>query len=348
MDRLMITRYSLAALGVVALTACAGTSSPGPPPALATTGVHRATSSCPVAVWATKVNTDFVYGYGAGGNFCTGVTHAGLLYANGLATSGSHLYVADKRGQILVFTTSGTFVKLWKTSIGTTTYSPWAVCVTHPPAPAVVGVTNYHAGSSAIPVAEFFSANAPNGSGPTGYASGAGLTSQVWCAFDKLGDFFVDGTTATNHQRIAYLARAHINVPAQALVNSGLGSAHDWASMYSRINAGPMKLSVNALVQCPSGCSQIVHNWKITGPAAGPLAFTPQPPYTFTGWPSSPSSPIYQLAPSTGGAAGHLYMAALYNNSILRAPANGGAVAPWNLYYQGNPLGLATVPTGQY
>jgi hypothetical protein len=353
MDRLISTKHSLIVLGVLAVAACAGMSSPGRPPTLAMAGVHRATtSSCPVAVWATKVNTDFVYGYGAGGNFCRSATHAGLLYANGLATSANRLYVADKHSKIWVFTLQGTFVKVWSTSIGSTTYNPWSVCVTHhPPAPDVIGVGTYQAGSSAIPVAEFFSAGAPSGSGPTGYASGAGLTSQVWCAFDKAGDFFVDGTTALHHPRIAYLARGHVNVAAQTLVNSGLGAAHDWASMYSRIDANPAQnwLSVNALVQCYTGCSQTVHNWKIfPDPVNGPIGFVAKPTYTFTGWPSSPSSPIYQLAPSAGGAAGQLYMAALYNNVILSAPANGGPVAPWNLYYQGNPLGLATVPTGQY
>jgi hypothetical protein len=274
------------------------------------------------------------------------------MYANGLATSANRLYVADKQGKIFVFTLQGTFVKAWSTSIGTTRYNPWSVCVTHhPPAPDVVGVGTYQAASSAIPVAEFFSAGAANGSSPTGYASGAGLTSQVWCAFDKSGDFFVDGTTALHHPRIAYLARGHVNVAAQTLVNAGLGSAHDWASMYSRIDVNPNQnwLSVNALVQCYTGCSQTVHNWKIfPDPVNGPIGFVAKPTYTFTGWPSSPSSPIYQLAPSAGGAAGQLYMAALYNNVILKAPANGGPVAPWNLYYQGNPLGLATVPTGQY
>jgi hypothetical protein len=121
--------------------------------------------------------------------------------------------------------------------------------------------------------------------------------------------------------------------------------------MYSRIftNAAQNWLSVNALVQCPSGCSQVVHNWKISPDLVnGPIGFVAKPPSIFTGWPSSPSSPIYQLAP-TPGLGAYLFMAALYNNSIYKAVATGGPVgAPWNTAYEKDPLGLATVPTGQY
>ncbi|HLY03133.1 MAG TPA: hypothetical protein VKR56_11650 [Candidatus Cybelea sp.] len=352
MDRLIGTKRFLVALSVLALSACGAASSPGAPAPL-TASVHRAT--CSVVLWASTVNSGGVNGFDSGGTNCTTIYGSGtenLTYANGLATGGGYLYVADKVGKIFVFTTSGTLVKVWKTSIGTTTYNPWSVCVTRPPlSPTVIGVGTYQASSSATPVAEFFTAGQANGSGPTGYASGAGLTSQAWCAFDKLGDFFIDGTTAANHQRIAYLARAYVNVSAQTLVDSGLGSAHYWYSMYSRINTSPSEtLSVNGRVQCPSGCSEKVYNWNISPhPAHGPLGFVSPTHYTFTGWPSSPSSPIYQLAPSTGGASGYLYMSAFYNNTIYKAPATGGPVGPpWNTAYEKNPIGLATVPTGQY
>ncbi len=121
MDWFFKTAQSLIALGALALAGCAGLPSSAPP-AVAADAVHRdSSSSCPVAVWASTVNQGYVVGYGAGGNYCTTIFGSGshhLMYANGLATSAHRLYVADKQGKIFVFTTSGTFVKEWSTTIG--------------------------------------------------------------------------------------------------------------------------------------------------------------------------------------------------------------------------------------
>ncbi|MGA8533974.1 MAG: hypothetical protein WB615_07695 [Candidatus Tumulicola sp.] len=110
---------------------------------------------------------------------------------------------------------------------------------------------------------EFFSVGTADNGSATGYATGI-LQSDQFCAFDKKGDFFVDGTafsTQAGGEQIAYLARCFVNSPGQALVNSAFG--------------------------------------KVTGGACGPLTFTSLAPYTLTSYPSTTDA-VYQLAPAKG------------------------------------------------
>ena len=317
---------------------------------------HRAAvgnASCKVVAWASTVNQGTVQGYQTNGALCgtisAGPYHYGsqtyfIQYANGLATSRTHLYVADKAGRIFVFShpylPSPTFVKVWSTSIGSTTYNPWSVCVNA--SDTIVGVGNYQSSGSANPVAEFFKTTLPNGSSPSHRATSPDLVSQAWCAFDVVGNFFVDGTTALGAPEIDYVATARVHTNT-ILKNSFIGSAEYWYSMYSRIDS-PVDDTLSVVGRALGCCTQTIYNWKVAGPPLGPLTFTTQLPFVLTGYPSSPSSPIYQVAPAL--AINLLYIAAFYNNELVQAPANGGSVTPWTP--QHNPLGVAAVLPGQY
>jgi hypothetical protein len=247
--------------------------------------------------------------------------------------------------RIVVFNHKGVFVKAWTTNLNGQTFQPWGVCVTiHG---GIVGVGNRQFNNSGAPGnVEFFKVTTANFGGPTGYATGI-LESDRFCAFDRKGNFFVDGLAYGSQgggPQIAYLARAYINTPAQALVNSTLGNASSWSGMYSRINTVVTDtLSVGTTV--PYANTQTVYNWQVAGPAAGPLTFTPLSPYTLTSFPST-ANPLYQLAPDASGSVGNLYIADYGAGSVLSAPANGGPVAPYNSVTSN--AGVITQPIGQY
>ncbi|HEX3457814.1 MAG TPA: hypothetical protein VHR97_07635, partial [Candidatus Baltobacteraceae bacterium] len=231
-------------------------------------------------------------------------------------------------------------MKWWSTGWGGALFQPWGVCVSPK---GIVGVANRQYNNTGPPGnVEFFSPSAPSGSFPSGEAAGV-LIADQFCAFDKSGNFYVDGTTGAG-QKIAYLARAFVNMPNQTLIDSGLGTASFWVGMYSRINsAANNTLSVGT--STPNSTTQTINNWKVSGPAVGPLAFTPLASYTLTSYPSTGNA-VYQLAPTTGGSTGNVFVAGYGAGQTLMAPANGGATALYNNVV--STTGVATRPTGQY
>lgn len=270
--------------------------------------------------------------------------HLQAPYSLAIGSNPNYLYVADLGNKrIVVFDYQGNYVKWLNTQLGNTPYLPWGVCVS---AQGVVGVGNIQSGSVLHGNVEFFSANAPSGSLPTGYATGSGLR-QTFCAFDSAGNFFVVDGSTSDVTKIDYLASSYVGLPAQTLVDSGLGTGL-WVGMYSRINDPPdQTLSVATVAN--SSATQSVYTWNVSGSGTGPLTFTPiaGSPYVFQHYHHS-AIPVDQVAPSAGGANGVLYFAGIYERWIQQGPANGGHITTYaHLPYPG-AVGVATNPSGQY
>lgn len=352
MKAVILRRSGLAC--ALALVSCSTgmTSNPNPPsPDVAR--AHISPATCKPTVWASSATSNAVYGYiSASSTPCVTLTgpYNGVFLNSpiGLALSKSPqwLYVADLlNDRIVVFNHKGVFVKAWTTNLNGATYQPWGVCITiHG---GIVGVGNRQFNNTgAAGNVEFFKVTTPNGGGPTGYATGI-LQSDRYCAFDRKGNFFVDGLafgSVGGGPQIAYVAKAYVNIAAQTLTNSTLGNANSWSGMYSRINSvNTDTLSVGAAV--PYATTQTVYNWKVTGPAAGPLTFTALSPYSLTSFPST-GNPLYQLAPSAVGSVGNLYISDYGAGTVFYTPANGGPVAPYNPVSA--TAGVITQPIGQY
>ena len=307
-------------------------------------GAHP--DNCTPTVWVSA-NVEKVYGYTAANSPPCVTLHGanGLnfqgLYSIAIGSSPNYLYVADLlNSRIVVYDYSGNYVKWLSTTLGTTNYQPWGVCVS---SAGVLGVGTIQ--QNAQGNVEFFAPTAPSGSQPTGYATGQ-LMRQTWCAFDSAGNFFViDGQSGTG-QKIDYLASSYVGLPAQTLVDSGLGSASYWTGLYSRINS-PADQTLSAATNAPLNRTQKVYTWTVSGPPTGPLSFTPCTcsPYAFHHNPRS-ENPVDQVAPSAGGASGVLYIADVGKNKILQGPANGGTVTTYQ--HVRAALGVATNPSGQY
>ena len=341
-----------ACLVAIAIVGCAGSSGSAPGSSTTVMPQVRAGSkpppSCTPKIWATSLSPYAVYGYTAPSSApCVTLTgpynglnlNAPITVA--ISKTPKRLYVADLgNNRILVFTYNGTFVKWWSTGYGGALFQPWGVCVSRR---GLVGVANRQYNNTGPPGnVEFFTPNAPNGSQATGEASGV-LIADQFCAFDKSGNFFVDGTTSAG-QKIAYLASAFVNLPGQTLIDSGLGTASFWVGMYSRIN-NPADDTLSVGTSTPSSTNQTIKNWKVSGPNIGPLTFTALSPYTLTGYPSTVNA-VYQLAPTRGGSTGNVFVADYGAGQTLTAPANGGATALYNNV--SSTTGVATRPTGQY
>jgi hypothetical protein len=303
---------------------------------------------CVPTVWASSLSSNAVYGFTAPTSApCVTLTgpYNGLNINAPIAVAISKhpkvLYVADlNNDRILVFNYAGVFIKWWSTGYGGQTYQPWGVCVSPK---GLVGVANRQFNNTGPPGnVEFFVPTAASGSGPTGEASGIFIADQ-WCAFDRVSNFFVDGTTSGG-QVIAYLARAFVGLNGQTLVNSGLGSGAFWVGMYSRIN-NPANDTLSVGTSVGLSTTQTIDNWKVAGPAAGPLVFTAIGAYSLTSYPSTTDA-VYQLAPSLGGANGLLYVADYGASQTLYTTNNGGAVALYNNV--NGTVGVAVRPSGQY
>lgn len=341
-----------ACLVAIAVAGCSGSTGNAPGSSTAVIPQVRTASKppppCTPKVWATSLSPYAVYGYTAASSApCVTLTgpYNGLNLNAPITVAVSKkpklVYVADLgNNRIVAFTYNGTYVKWLSTGYGGQLYQPWGVCVSQR---GVLGVANRQYNNTGPPGnVEFFSPSAPSGSTATGEANGV-LTADQFCAFDRAGNFFVDGPTSAG-QKIAYLARAFVNLPGQTLIDSGLGTASFWVGMYSRINS-PADDTLSVGTSVPSSSTQTIMNWKVAGPAAGPLTFTSLSPYTLTSYPLSGNA-VYQLAPTRGGSTGNVLVADYGNNQTLTAPANGGSTSLYNNV--SSTTGVATRPTGQY
>lgn len=302
-------------------------------------------ANCTPTLWATTGAG--VRGYTAANsppcitrNSANGMSFQGA-YTVAVGSSPNYVYVSDLlNSRIVVFDYNGNYVKWLSTTIGTTNYQPWGVCVS---SQGVVGVGTIQ--QSAQGNVEFFQPTAPSGSQPTGDATGQFMR-QTWCAFDSAGNFFVVDGQGGVGPKIDYLASSYVGMPGQTLVDSGLGSGSFWTGLYSRINS-PADQTLSAATNSPDNALQKVYTWTVSGPPAGPLTFTPCAcsPYKFRHNPRS-NNPVDQVAPSVGGTSGVLYIVNLGKHRILQGPANGGIVTTYETLR--GALGVATNPSGQY
>jgi hypothetical protein len=330
---------------------------PQPPnPTGMQTARHNAhPDNCSPAVWASTLRGSYVYGYTAPNSSPCVTLHGpynGLTlnspHAVAIGSNPDYLYVADMFNErVVVFDYSGNYVKWFSTKLGNIDYEPWGVCVS---AQGEVAVGDLRASSQQGNV-EFFSANAPSGSLPSGDANGQSER-QTYCAFDSTGNFFVSDGTGSGVSTIDYLASAYVGLPGQTLSDSGLGTAV-WTGMYSRIDDQQgQTLSVDS--DANESRTQRVYTWSVSGPPTGPLTFAPVTgsPYLFHHYPHL-EIPVNQVAPSTGSLTGTLYFAAYGQDTpqgrrgqIVQAPANGGSATLYQ--HLRNVIGVATNPSGQY
>jgi hypothetical protein len=220
-------------------------------------------------------------------------------------------------------------------------FEPVGVCVSN--TLGVVGVGN-RAYAGAPGNVMFFNISAANFSGPTGWASWTAKPSEGYCAFTKIGDFFVDAADASgSNRRIAYVPRGNVNLPSQALLNSGVSPPGYWVGMYCNKGTDTTVVHVGAAVN--SATTQKIYGWLVTGPPGGPLTFTPKPTISLTSYPTV-TNPLQQIAPSAPGANRKLYVADYGAGKILDAPDPvGGAVSTYKPVT--NAVGVATYPDGQ-
>jgi hypothetical protein len=390
---MVTTRTSLAPVAVaaiIALSACsgnpggglAGISAPAQPSsARAMSGAHHdiPPNTCPAhtpRVWASDLGTNQVFGYAlAGGAPCitlNGTEAPGGTYFNApfyLATDAlGQLYVADlNNDRVVRYTKKGVFAPLptasqvYETDYGGQAFQPEGVCVTQK---GILGVANRAYNNSGPTSVEVF-----NQSGTLiGFATNSGLTSAESCAFDKLGDLFLAGST-NNGQQIYYLNRGLITLTA-TLVNSGIPNTSYWISLYSRINGGGDDYYLSA-GSPPSTCAPgpfcaPISTWKLSNtaagngppPASGTIHFQPAPatPWlcTINGYPNNYDA-VYQAAPQKGAGNASLFIADYANSSIEESGpascpdnANGSQANPTIFAAPAAPVGVATYPTGQY
>jgi hypothetical protein len=334
-----------AAIAIAMLGGCAGGSSTGPFGGTSTAlrplaGHHGSAAVCPpqaVKVWASSLGGRTVTGYNALGAACIALAGApGSPFAApfGLATDGAgRLYVADvNNSRVVVFTNAGVFVSILSMAAGE---QPFSVCVS---STGIVGVVDRPAATNGIGDVEFFTdyTHAAN----TGNASGV-VNTFNWCAFDKIGNFFADGSInyGGGGQKIVYLKKANVNLPNKIVTDSFLGSATFWLGMYVLKNSAPTRLSVGGNYQ--------LQNFKIVGgvPIAAGSTIT-----ALAGYPHG-IDPFYQAAPSAGGVNATIYIAD-YGASIINKAPEGGVGLPGGPVAAYNPLnttvGVATEPSGQY
>ena len=355
-----------ATLSATLLNACSGAGSQFSPSAATTTatavapqGRHQGPNPafCLPTLWTTSLSTNAVYGYTAANStpcITLNGVYAGLSFNAPISVTvwKKYLYVADLNNfRVVVFTTTGSYVKYFSTALGTTNYEPWGVCVSRT---GIVGVGNRNgidsSGNTVDGNVEFWNYNAASGSAPTGSANTI-LQSDQFCAFDDLGNFYVDGTaytTAGGGQQIAYLPNGIVNVPAQTLCNSNQGNAHYWTGMFSKITTpASQTLSVAGAIGNSTTEDLLTFPVSGSGTACGSLTFGTPATYLITPYPSTPD-PVYQLAPKHAPAnpSSRLFIADYGDGKTLRSTIVGGPAA--SMESVSATTGVAAQPTGEY
>jgi hypothetical protein len=327
----------VASTAIALLAGCAGGSSTsafaGTTTAEQSAGrsLHQIARLCPAGpkVWASSLGLRDVKEYTTPNpvacRILVGAPGSPFLAPFGLATdSAGRLYVADvNNSRVVVFAANGGW--LHTMAIGN---PPWSVCVSNTTNPPIVAVVT-QAGD-----VEFFTTYL---SAMTGQATGV-LTSTQWCAFDATGNFFADGDSIAGGRKIVYLPAASVNLPAQTLLDSNLGSATFWEGMYVQIGFNSLSVGGNYKIQ----------NFHIN--AAGKPVNTGIPPTALINYPMG-TDPFYQTAPSAGGVNGTIYVADYFMSLVLQAPVGGAGRPGGNVTnYTGlsATVGVATSPRGQY
>jgi NHL repeat-containing protein len=343
-----LLKYAVAAATAIALLAgCAGGSSTSPYTGTSTapwsagslsmtpesiTGLPRTEPLCPAGpkVWASSLGLADVKEYAPPNpvacRILVGAPGSPFVAPFGLATdSAGRLYVADvNNSRVVVFAPNG----VWLHTIPTAN-APWSVCLSNTTNPPIVGVVTQSGD------AEFFTNYL---SAMTGQATGV-LNSTQWCAFNGAGDFFADGDAIAGGRKIVYLPAASVNLPAQTLLDSGLGTATFWEGMYVQLGFNILSVGGNYEIQ----------NFHINA-AGKPVPVPALPPTALVNYPTG-RDPFYQPAPSAGGVNATIYVADYGMSKLLQAPVGGVGRpgGPVTLYTNlSATVGVATSPRGQY
>src|SRR5579871_555774 len=275
-------------------------------------------------VWTSSLIFSQVYGYDTGGNLICTLT--GLSPTNAFATTmglgtnaAGHLFVADMAAnQIVQFKSRGQFVNAWSTDIAGAVYQPMGICVSRT---GLIGVADRALDNIGATNVEIFNAAGTM----LGYATTPSLQSANYCAFDKAGDFFVNGTATPGSgggQQVWYLARGDIAANA-TLTLSTVGNAAYWVGMYSQINTSlTYSLSIASPPVTGTGCNSYcapittfqIGNGTVPPPPHGPITLTLHSTCNVTGYPNNYNA-VFQLAP----LGSTLYMADFGTHSVQSA-----------------------------
>lgn len=312
---------------------------------------HAHPLNCPPKaphVWGDDLNGNTVSGYGAPtpAAACILLTGTGVSPTpsfnspEALATDhNGNLFVADAlNGMVDEFTKKGAYV----TSFSTNSMTPHGVCVSKPYGQATTEVLGVAGSGITGPSVQFFDVATP----PNPIESGTG-GNIVWggdCAFDRQGNFFVDGFDSNANFWIEWATVEALQLgtrPVPLTVATNVGNAF-WAGMYVRKDT-PKVLSV--WNQGFNTTTQDVDNFTITYSGANTTGLgTTLAPYTFSSWPNSSGFLDFeQCAPDRNG---YTYFSDNYANEILYGPSNGGALSVYQPL--SSAYGVATHPTGQY
>ena len=335
-----------------------GIATDGFTPSLDLQRISRAHSLTPLAppcatapsVWSSDIYNARVYGRDTAGTL---ICQLGAGLPMGLATNaGGHLFVPDRlNDDVTEYKSRGQFVHTISTDIAGSPFQPVGVCISRT---GKIGVANWANDINGATNVEFFS---PSGT-MIGYATAPSLASARFCAFDKAGDFFVDGSAtagAGGGQQIWYLARGDIG-PNATLTLSGLGNASYWLGMFSQINTAlPFTLSIASPPVSGGGCSTYcapittfqIGNGTSAPPPHGPIPLAVYSTCNVTNYPNA-NNAVFQAAP----LGSTLYIADYDTNSLQGAasictPGGGTATVTTTISAFG-AYGVATNPTGQY
>jgi hypothetical protein len=363
--------FTAAAAVTILLAGCAGGSSTGP---VVGTGLTPTMSQAladvdpiPLApcvkpfVWASWLTGRPVFpapgyprvqGYQPPGGAKCGAAISGVASPGGAfvapfglaSDSADRLYVADVNvpGRVVVFNNPGVYLATLTSSPG---FQPLGVCVSPN---GTVGVADRSATGGAGDV-EFFTNGLANFAAPTGFATGGAVVNTFhWCAFDRRGNFFADGTTAgpSPVQAIVYIPLVQVNRPAASGIvvsNPLLSTVPYWVSMYVQLK----DCNTNGEVLAVADLKPEIQYFKInaiTGRPGPPLPAMPLVAYPVN------HDNMDQMAPDASQPKATIYFADYGLPEIAKTTQCVGNVAPFNFPPANvkNPVGIATIPTGQY
>jgi hypothetical protein len=369
-----------AAVAAIALVAgCAGGPSTGqlstaalPRTAPQTLAAGRLTpQNCTPDVWVSSI-TGPVYGYtgAAAGVLCITLTGGGspsvpFSQTHGLATDlAGNLYVADtNNSRVVVFDSSGVFVKVLNDIVQGQSYVPVAVAVDDFGSPKVVAVMNFCAGSGGTCTGRgniaFFSTTCapPVCAAATGSASSNRYSSYAFGAMDKSRNVFAGARDSHGKYHVVYVRQPNnfvgFNKPiglANLVTVANGGDVSVPVGMFVKLVAQGLSVADETTGVATCAADDCVYTYTYVNAAlVGAVAnFTEKvvAPYPTVLTGLNQANQLLQVAPDYRGST--IYGAGYGSNAVYSDafPAGG----PVGTYFSPVccPVGVATHPTGQF